>query len=241
MIRIAVNPSPILWSNAMPRFRTLAGFSRGFLLGLVCIGPSAVPEMAAGQTFAQQSGPNGNLEHCRAIADDATRLRCYERATSKPATNQAPVTTGPGVGTWRLVRTRNPAGGQDAVSIMQTADITKSDLDLAGLMLRCGEGGTEILIVLVGPLPPRAHPKVTVSAAGRSVDFTATIVPPGAVVLLPKEASVLASGPWTAASELSVQIEATRNDGEPNTVRGVIPLSGLGGALAQLQGNCSPQ
>ena len=121
---------------------------------------------------------------------------------------------------------------------MQTADITKSDLDLAGLMLRCGEGGVEVLVVLVDPLPPRAHPKVTVSAAGRSVDFTATVLPPGAAVLLPKEAGVLASGPWTAATELSVQIDVAPADREPKSVRGLIPLTGLGGALASLHGNC---
>ena len=43
------------------------------------------------------------------------------------------------------MRTRNPHGGADAVSIMHTADTSKSDLDLAGLMIRCREGGTEIV------------------------------------------------------------------------------------------------
>jgi hypothetical protein len=83
---------------------------------------------------------------------------------------------------------------------MQTADITKSDLDLTGLMLRCSEGGVEILVVLVEPLQPRAHPKVTVSAAGKSVDFTATVAPSGAAVLLPRDVSILATGPRTSQS-----------------------------------------
>ena len=220
----------------MRRFCTFAELFRPFLLASVCLGAPVITTTAVGQTSGQQSGPNANLERCRTIADSAARLRCYEDATSKPAAKAVPQTTG--IGTWRLVRTRNPNGGPDAVSVMQTADITKSDLDLAGLMLRCGEGGVEVLVVLVDPLPPRAHPKVTVSAAGKSVDFTATVVPPGAAVLLPKDAGVLASGPWTAAAELSVQIDAAAADEEPKSVRGIIPLTGLGGALASLQGNC---
>jgi len=54
-------------------------------------------------------------------------------------------------------RSRDPSGGKDAVLIMQTVDIAKSDLDLAGLMLRCGDAGTEVLVVLLRPLPPLAH------------------------------------------------------------------------------------
>jgi hypothetical protein len=41
------------------------------------------------------------------------------------------------MGGWHLVRTRNPYGGADAISIMRTADASRSDLDLAGLMIRC--------------------------------------------------------------------------------------------------------
>src|SRR5262245_14711786 len=41
-----------------------------------------------------------------------------------------------GIGTWRLVRTPDPRGGSEAVSIMQTADVSRSDIDFAGVMLR---------------------------------------------------------------------------------------------------------
>jgi len=124
---------------------------------------------------------------------------------------------------------------------MQTADITRSDLDLAGLMIRCGETGMEVLVVLVQPLPPRAHPKVTLNAAGRSAEFTATIVPPGAAILLPKDAATLATGPWTAASELTVQVDAAQGGSEPQ-FHGVIPLTGLGSALPSLMAACpAPQ
>ncbi len=215
--------------NAMANFGIAELCRRLFLAPL---GGTALLAITVGQTAAQQ---DGSLEHCRTVTDDAARLRCYE-ATTKPSTNALPETLGPGSGTWRLVRTRNPTGGQEAVSIMQTADITKSDLDLAGMMLRCGEPGVEVLLVLVRPLPPRAHPKVVVSAAGKSAEFNAAIVPPGAAILLPKEVVSLALGPWEAASELAVQIDT--RDSEVNTVRGVVPLTGLGVAMAHLRANC---
>jgi hypothetical protein len=195
------------------------------------------------------SVPESAFEHCRTIADDAARLRCYEDATSQPAAaapSQPPAAMTPlppaaappqasstGAGNWRLVRTPNPAGGADAVAITQTADIAKSDLDLAGLMLRCGQTGVEVLIVLVEPLPPRAHPKVSVSTGGTAIDFTATVVPPGAEVLLPQDASALADGPWQTAAELTVNVEDSSEQ-----AKGVISLAGLSDALPNLLANC---
>ena len=227
--------------NAMAHFCKSAGLSRRFFRILGYLGVMAVVAMTIGETFAQPPGPDSNFERCRAITDDAARLHCYEEATSKPANGLPPQTPGPGTGTWRLVRTPNPAGGRDAVSIMKTADVMKSDIDLAGLMLRCGESHVEVLLVLVRPLPPRAHPKVTVSAGGKSTDFTATVVPPGVEVLLPQEASALASGPWQTAPELSVQIGAVEGKDQPSPIQGVISLAGLGGALPLLLANCPSQ
>jgi hypothetical protein len=41
-------------------------------------------------------------------------------------------------------------------------------------MLRCAEGAsTEVLVVLVKPLPLRTHPKVTVVAGAMTTEFTA--------------------------------------------------------------------
>jgi hypothetical protein len=205
-----------------------------------CLG-AAVAMIDRDLALGQQTGQNSNFERCRAITEDAARLRCFENATAKPATPAAPQTSKAGAGTWRLVRTKNPNGGKDAVSIMQTANIAKSDLDLAGLMLRCGESGVEVLLVLVEPLPPRAHPKVTVSAAGRSADFIARIVTPGAALLLPQEATELALNVWTTASELAVQIDPGQSDSNLTAIRGAIPLTGLAGALPLLTANCPAQ
>jgi hypothetical protein len=210
-----------------------------------------------GSAFAQSPDPQTSLQRCRTIADDAARLRCFEEATAKPSSPPAPNSPAPlpgpkpgpqpgpqpgqGIGTWRLVRTPNPATGADTVSIMRTADIVKSDIDLAGLMLRCAQNNFEVIVVLVRPLPPRAHPKVTVGTGGSSVEFTATVVPPGAEVLLPADASALASGPWQAAPELSVQIAAVEGDEPSAAVQGIIPLAGLGNAIPLLLSNCPSQ
>jgi hypothetical protein len=232
-----------LMVNAMPRFCRFAGLSgRSFCRALLYLGIIAAAGGGVGQGLGQPfAGPDSNFERCRAITDDAARLRCYEAETSQPS-NRPPPTAGPAMaGPWPLVRTPNPAGGRDAVSVLKTADITKSDIDFAGLMLRCGEHNIEVLAVLVRPLPPRAHPRVAVTTGGRTIDFIASVVPPGAEVLLPPEAIALASGPWQIASELSVVVGAVEGDDQPSQIRGVISLAGLGAALAQLQANCPPQ
>jgi hypothetical protein len=232
MRRVRHIPCQVLFraSRQVPGLERLCRYS---VLAVVFVG-SVGGGAAIAQGLAQPSVPESAFEHCRAMPDDASRLRCYEDLTKPqqavPPPSPLPSRSG---GTWRLVRTPNPAEGPEAVSIMQTADIGKSDLDLAGLMLRCGQTGTEILIVLVQPLPPRARPKVSVSTGGGAVDFTATVVPPGALVLLPQDASALAKGPWQNAAELTVDVEDSSE-----RVKGVIPLAGLGDALSNLLANC---
>ena len=216
-------------------------FALRCILPLALLGTVAAGVAEVGLAFAQLSGSATDFEHCRAIADDAARLRCIESTTGKPRTNSGTGTLGPEAGAWRLVRTPNPSGGPDAVSIMQTADTTRSDFDLAGLAVRCQDGGVEVLIVLVGALSLRSHPKVAVSAGGKRMDFTATVVPPGASLLLPKTATELASGLWTATSEMTVQIETRQNDSAPRLIHGVVPLKGLSSALPSLLAICSTQ
>ena len=126
---------------------------------------------------------------------------------------------------WHLVRTANPRGGPDAVSISRTADITRSDLDLAGLMLRCGEKSVEVVIVVVTPLSPHARPDVTVGADHKEWRFGAQVVSPAAL-LLPAEATSLADGPWQLARELAVKVTSPEQ-----SFGGVIPIDGLAEAL----------
>jgi hypothetical protein len=175
---------------------------------------------------------NAAPETCPIIEDVASRTRCYKRFGLKLAQNSAqggPIADD----AWRLVRTLDPTGGRDAVSITRTADISKSDLEFAGLMLRCGEKSVEVLVVLVRAFPPRAHPKVKLAAGTSIIELTASVVPPDVLLLLPNDATALATGAWQAATELTVTVED-----QQGAIRGFIPLMGLGHALTQLRSNC---
>src|SRR5580700_6580223 len=114
-------------------------------------------------------------ESCPTIEDSASRMQCYEHFSLDVA--QAGAQAWPAADdAWRLVRTPDPAGGRDAVSITRTADVSKSDLEFAGLMLRCGERSVEVLIVMVRAFPPRAHPKVKLAAGSSIVELMASVV-----------------------------------------------------------------
>ncbi len=130
------------------------------------------------------------------------------------------------------MRTPNPRGGADAVSIMQTPDPSRSDIDLAGLMLRCSDKSLEVQIVLLRPLPLRARPEVKLTT-GSAAAFAATVVSPGVALALPSEAAALVDGPWQSAPEVALEVD----DGG-RAIRGVVSLAGLAPALALLRSNC---
>ena len=134
---------------------------------------------------------------------------------------------------WRLLRTANPRGGPDAISMSHTADTLRSDLELAGLMLRCSEKGPDVVIVVVSPFPPRAHPRVTIGADGKELQFEASVVSPGAELLLPAEAAHLAAGAWQSAHELVIKVSS-----QDQSFGGVIPIDGLGEAFVKLSASC---
>ena len=136
-------------------------------------------------------------------------------------------------GAWRLVHTPNPLGGPDAVSIMHTADTSRSDLDLAGLMIRCNGGRTELAIVLLRAFPLRAHPRVTFGRSAHETQFEATVGPPGTAVVLPGDQKMIISEPWQSESELIIRV----TDGQ-TTVSGVVALAGLQSAFSVLTANC---
>ena len=135
---------------------------------------------------------------------------------------------------WRLMRTHNPKGGADAISIVHPADTSRSDLDLVGLMIRCQESNAEVLIVVLTALPARTRPNVVFGKPGKEIQFQGTIAPPGTLVLLPKEATGLMSGPWQALEDLFVRVD----DGQ-STIRGVIKIVGLQPAFKKLQTSCA--
>lgn len=138
-------------------------------------------------------------------------------------------------GGWRFVRTPNPQGGPDAVSIMHTADPSRSDLDLAGLMIRCNGNSTEVIVVLLRAFPFRARPHVLLGESGHETRLEATIAPPGTAVLLPGDGKFLSSL-WRDNSDLFIRIED-----DQTTVAGVVALKGLEPAFEALAANCNSQ
>jgi len=145
----------------------------------------------------------------------------------------APPDTAPAPNGWRLVRTTNPHGGPDAVSMMHTADLIRSDPDLAGLMLRCARSGVELVIVVVTPFPPSAHPDVTIGGGSKEWHFAGQVVPPGAELLLPPGSATLVTTEWRSAHELTVKVSSPGQ-----SLGGVVPVDGIAAALATLMSNC---
>lgn len=194
---------------------------------LVAMPLMAQPRNVRSEGLAQQ--PN-NLQHCRLISNPSERLRCYEKEATDQTQDMEPAVEGG----WRLVRTPNPKGGPDAVSIMRTADLGQSDADLAGLVVRCAPQGQEVLVVVIQPLPPGAQPQVDIGPAGSTVTYTATVLPPGLEILLPADAAMRIQHQWERAPELSMVVD----EGQIK-VRGAVPIAGLQAAFQLLLANCS--
>ncbi|HEY8007903.1 MAG TPA: hypothetical protein VIE66_14145 [Methylocella sp.] len=134
---------------------------------------------------------------------------------------------------WRLVRSTGPNGEPGASAILHTIDFERSNPRLAGLMLRCGKQNIEIIIVVIEPFPPRARPQVTLSTSGQVFQFEGSIIPTGAGILLPSDATGSLIGPLRSASELEIKV----TDRE-SVLNGVVPLSGLSTALDSLDAEC---
>lgn len=155
--------------------------------------------------------------------------------SSQPGGQSRGPTRSEAIGAWRLVRTPDPTGGKDAISIMRPADLTGSDPELVGLMLRCGSGDIEVLTVVIPPLPPRATPAVTIRTPAGSNTYEARVTPPGSAILLSANAARDAKAVWPTASALTVEIAAS----ETQMIKGVIPVDGLGAAVNALTTACS--
>jgi hypothetical protein len=189
----------------------------------------------ASAALAEQPEIAQGFAKCVVIDDDRARLDCIKKlvASSPPADPPAEAVQD----RWPLVVTPPPpGGGHEAVSIMRTADTTRSDSDLAGLMIRCQEKpGFEVLLALVRPLPPRAQREVVVNAATTPVVIHAAVSSLGTGVVLPLEPTMFTTGQWRDLKELSVLIHDPEAD-----IRGVIPLDGLSTAMTKLSARCPP-
>jgi hypothetical protein len=216
----------------MRRFSTGAHVTLGLAV-VICIYWMITTTAALCQDSRKPTKLNSEVEHCRRIKDERARMRCEKEENSRPSAN-APQQQPAEPGTWQLARTPNPAGGPDSISIAKISNTTGSDQDIAGLMLRCGEGATaQVLVVLIEPLPLRTHPKVTVVAGATTTEFIASVMTPGVLVLLPEKASALVEAAWQSVPELAVSISENRR-----SLHGVIPLAEISTALQTLQSNC---
>ena len=170
------------------------------------------------------------VDRCR-LDPDGKGMRCRTDFLTVGSANQPQL--GNELNSWRLVRTPNPAGGPAAVAAMRTAESARSDLEFAGLMLRCGEVAPDVLVVLVRPLPIHSHPNVAIDADGSSVNLIATVVPPGVLVLLPPEAAALARGSWRRSAEVKITVAE-----KGISISGVVSLAGLDATIPQLEASC---
>jgi len=193
--------------------------------------------VANATTVLAQESPPPDFESCRVIAEDKARLDCLRKLLPGiPPPSGAPSPEADrSDNRWPVIRTPRPGGGPEIAAVMRTADTTRSDPDLAGLMIRCGEKpGFEVHLVLVRPFPPRSKRDVVVSPGSSQSTLKAETSPTGTTLLLPIEATAFTSGPWRGLKEFAVKI----NDPEAN-ISGVIPLDGIAPALARLTASCA--
>lgn len=136
-------------------------------------------------------------------------------------------------GGWHLVPADLGAAKKGSAAILHTADFERSDPRLAGLMLRCAPQGIEAVIVVVEPFPPHAQPKILMRTPEQSSHFTGSVIPTGAGIRLPGEATALVKSGGT--KEQDVEIKVSESGAE---MSGTIALSGLPKALEWLGREC---
>ena len=174
--------------------------------------------------------PRPGVLNCTSGVDAEQRRRCDEEAFRQVESGSQSTQL---EGGWRLVKSRNPDGGADAISVMHVVDSAKSDARIAGLNLQCGKEGIEIVLIVLEPLSRSTRPNVTLTAGEKRAEFQASVIQGGVALLLPTGASKLAASDWQNANELAVEIGTT-----PTAIRGSVPIAGLATALRYLQQDC---
>jgi hypothetical protein len=102
-----------------------------------------------------------------ALADDANGSRAAP-AIAGNSSSQDSTDAFRAAGSWRLVRNAMATAATSEAAVLHTADFERSDPRLAGLMLRCGRKGIEVIVVVVEPFPPQARPQITLRSTGKN-------------------------------------------------------------------------
>ncbi|EJN09139.1 hypothetical protein PMI42_06896 [Bradyrhizobium sp. YR681] len=135
---------------------------------------------------------------------------------------------------WRLVKSRNPSGGGEIVSVMHAVDTAKSDVGLAGMSLRCGAIGPEVILILLDPVQTTGRLPVTLKTGSIKTQFEASVLQDGRAILLPLAATAVSNAAKRGTTEISITV-----DTQPQTINGIVPLTGLLSALNSLSVHCS--
>src|SRR4051812_35956254 len=170
--------------------RLQKGESLAMLRGQPFDGPLTVPPLAIALLGLLVSGAQA----------DAPALREYPAANRCIGGSQllglACITPGATQSTWKFSRTQGDKAGESFAAIMKTAEIAQSDLDFAGLIVRCAKGKIDVLVAVIRPLSPRSHPQVTIVSGNASQTFEASLTAAGAALVLPDEVAAFAAGKW---------------------------------------------
>jgi len=176
---------------------------------------------------------NISADPCRSISERSARIQCYE--TPGTSGNQTKAYGAMLASGWGLVRTSNPSGGVNMISISHAADTKKSDPNFAGMVLRCVEDQIEILLVVIEPYRPNVQIDLTIKVDSSLTSTKGNIVPPGIMIHLAPEAAKLIMEGQRAPDELDVTL-ASESDG---ITRGFIKLAGVEPAIVTLKKLCA--
>jgi len=176
---------------------------------------------------------DGN-DTCRVISDFTVQKQCYAIInTLSNKTNAQGQTLLEG---WQLVRTPDPRGGADAISISHVADLQKSDPNLAGITLRCVNRQIEIFMIVIEPYPPNIPINLSLKLGNNSAStYRGNIVPPGVMVRLPPEAATAIFDRRPQFDDLNVSLAY----GTAPVTTGLVKLTGLEQALGTLKTLCA--
>lgn len=195
---------------------------------------ASVLALAAHPIFAvepEKDSTPSEFDKCAAISDTQARLACIKNliGDSRVSSSQLPKGTG-----WRLITRQRTGDADTGTSIIRTPDTSRSDENLAGVMLRCKEpNDTELHIAVVSPYSPRTNTSVSLQIGARQLNFPARVGPGGTTLILPAEAVEMLAGHALQGAELKVEV----GSGAGKTV-GVIPLNGLDAAYAEMMAAC---